>query len=108
MAHCKSTTANAHVPPSSLLIETIAAIHGVYSRQNTNRLAADNGVMLETRLLVFPKRMDNVETTLSFARNPVISAVVIRQSPRPIGCIKGAARPEIIARMLSFESVTMF
>ena len=108
MAHCKNTTVRAHFPPSSLLIEAIAAIHGVYSRQKTNRLAAESGVMLETRTLVFPKRMDKVETTLSFAKNPVIRAVAIRQSPSPIGFINGAISPEIIARMLSFESVTIF
>ena len=86
----------------------MAATHGVYSRQKTNRLAADREVILDTSVLVFPKRIDSVETTLSFAKNPVIRAVAIRQSPSPIGCINGAIRPEIIARILSLESVTMF
>ena len=55
----------------------MAATHGVYSRQKTNRLAADREVILDTSVLVFPKRIDSVETTLSFAKNPVIRALTV-------------------------------
>ncbi len=38
--HCQITTPMAHFAPSSLLIDAMAATHGVYNRQNTRRLAA--------------------------------------------------------------------
>ena len=43
--HCPSTTYAAHFAPSSLLIDAIAATHGVYNRQKTRRLAAATGVI---------------------------------------------------------------
>ena len=46
IAHWKATTINDHFFPSSLLIEAIAAIHGVYSRQNTNNENAANGEIM--------------------------------------------------------------
>ena len=48
--------------------------------------------------------MDNVETTLSFAIKPVISAVDTRQSPKPSGANNGAMPLAIQARMLSCGS----
>lgn len=54
------------------------------------------------------KRTESVETTLSFAINPVIKAVDIRQSPNPIGRKIGATTLAAMARILSFESVTTF
>ena len=49
-----------------------------------------------------------METTLSLAMKPLISAVHIFQSPRPIGCSSGARTPATAARMLSSEDTTMF
>ena len=46
--------------------------------------------------------------SLFFARNPVISAVEIRQSASPIGANKGAITPATMARILSLESETIF
>ena len=43
-----------------------------------------------------------------FAINPVTSAVDIRQSPNPSGAKTGERAPAIIAKILSFESVTIF
>ena len=57
---------------------------------------------------MFPNKTDSVDTTLSFAINPVMSAVEIRQSPKPSGQKSGAITPAAIARILSFESVTTF
>ena len=34
--HCQATTPMAHLPPNSLLIEEIAATHGVYKRLKTS------------------------------------------------------------------------
>ncbi len=79
--HCPSTTYAAHFAPSSLLIDAIAATHGVYNRQKTNRLAAATGVIAPVSSAVLPKSTESVDTTLSFAINPVISAVEILQSP---------------------------
>ena len=45
ITHCPITTPTAHLLPSSLLMDAIAATHGVYRRQNTRRLAADTGVI---------------------------------------------------------------
>ena len=45
ITHCPITTPTAHLLPSSLLMDAIAATHGVYKRQNTSRLAADTGVL---------------------------------------------------------------
>ena len=42
--HCPKTTPIPHFIPSSLLIEAIAATHGVYSKQKTSKQITDNGV----------------------------------------------------------------
>ena len=70
-------------------------------------LAAASGEIAESNASVEPKRTVNVETTLSLAINPVISAVEIRQSPKPSGAKIGAIKPEITAKMLSSEDETM-
>jgi len=51
---------------------------------------------------------EKAKTTLSFAINPVTRAVDIRQSPNPSGAKTGERAPAIIAKILSFESVTIF
>ena len=94
----------AHFAPSSLLIEEIAAIHGVYRRQNTRRDAADSGESTSNNVFVLPNNTESVETTLSFAINPAIKDVQIRQSPKPSGAKIGAIAPATAAKMLSFES----
>ncbi len=80
--HCPSTTYAAHFAPSSLLIDAIAATHGVYNRQKTKRLAAATGVIAPVSSAVLPKSTESVDTTLSFAINPVISAVQTSSSFR--------------------------
>lgn len=52
--------------------------------------------------------MESVDTTLSFAMNPEINDVDIRQSPNPKGMNNGDIQPANIASILSFESVTIF
>ena len=89
------------------MIEAIAATQGVYSRQKARRLAAESDVILPSKAAVFPNRIESVDTTLSFAINPVIRAVEILQSPYPIGLKIGAITLATIARILSLESVTM-
>ena len=96
----------AHFVPSSLLMEEIAAIHGVYRRQNTRRDAADSGESTTNNVFVLPNNTESVETTLSFAINPAIKDVQIRQSPKPSGAKIGAIAPATAAKMLSFESAT--
>ena len=76
-------------------------------RQNASRLAAAKGVIQPSKVAVLPNKTESVDTTLSFAINPVINAVEIRQSPNPIGLKIGAITLATIARILSFESVTM-
>ena len=44
MAHCSKATPTAHLPPSSCFTEAIAAAHGVYSKQNTSKAAAVEGL----------------------------------------------------------------
>mgnify|MGYP007102192228 FL=1 len=88
--HCPSTTYAAHFAPSSLLIDAIAATHGVYNRQKTKRLAAATGVIAPVSSAVLPKSTESVDTTLSFAINPEIRAVEMRQSPKPNGLNIGA------------------
>ena len=107
MAHCHTTIPSAHLPPSSRFIEAMAATQGVYSRQKTSREAAVSGVSVASRLSVPPNSTDNVETTLSFAMKPAISAVEMRQFPKPKGVNTGAMKPAITASMLSFESLTI-
>lgn len=106
--HCPSTTYAAHFAPSSLLIDAIAATHGVYNRQKTKRLAAATGVIAPVSSAVLPKSTESVDTTLSFAINPVISAVEIFQFPKPSGRNTGAMIPATTARILSLESATTF
>ena len=97
--HCNIIIANAHFLPSSRLTAAIAATHGVQSRQNTRSETAATGLM---RLVIPPPvRIVSVETTLSFAINPVIRAVTILQSPNPTGANIGAINPATLARILS-------
>ncbi len=99
MKHCQRTTLMAHFLPSSRFIEAIAATQGVYKRENTRSEAAEAVVI--NALTFCPYRISNVETTLYFAINPLISAVQILQSPKPMGAIIGANHPAIIAKILS-------
>ena len=107
MTHCQITIPIAHLPPSSLFIAAIAATQGVYKRQKTNREAAPSGVIVAIKLSVPPNNTDNVDTTLSFAINPAISAVEILQFPNPRGTNKGVIKPAMTASILSLESLTI-
>ena len=99
---CHTTIKHAHLPPSSLLTDAIAATQGVYRRLNTRRDAA------VTELIAFPTPSPNstvsVVTTLSFAMKPENREVTILQSPKPIGRNTGTRIPDISARMESDES----
>lgn len=78
----------------------IEATHGVYNREKTSNDATasvDNTV----DNAVVPNSTVNVETTLSFAMNPAIRAVIMRQSPNPKGAKIGVISPAIHAKMLS-------
>ena len=99
IAHCHTTTSTAHLCPSSLLIEDMAATHGVYSRLNTNNETAESVVNAVDTLL--PNRISSVDTTLSLAMNPLMSDVTTRQSPSPNGANTGAINPATEASMLS-------
>ena len=54
-----------------------------------------------------PKSTCSVATTLSFAINPLMSAVHMRQSPRPSGANIGVISSASLASRLSDESVTI-
>ena len=56
ITHCPTTTPAAHRVPNSLLIEAMAATHGVYKRQKTSRLAAPSGFSISARDAVFTKQ----------------------------------------------------
>ena len=58
-------------------MEENATTHGVYKRLNTGRETAASGEIAASRLSVEPNNIESVETTLSFAMNPVISAIKI-------------------------------
>ena len=94
--------------PNSRLTEAIAATQGVYSRQKTSSEAAAAGVMTAAMPPSAPNSTSSTETTLSFAMNPLMSEVTIRQSPRPSGIKSGVSSPAIEAKMLSCESVAGF
>ena len=68
-----------------------------------------NGVNIVERAAVSPPSSTvSVETTLSLAVKPVISAVEARQSPKPSGAKTGAIRlPSIASRLLSAEAATL-
>ena len=64
-------------------------------------------VAADSAVLIFPPNSTpRVEATLSFAINPVMSAVHMRQSPMPSGLNIGAIQPAMIASILSEESLT--
>ena len=107
ITHCRTIMASAHRPPSSRLTAAIAATHGVYRRQNTRSDAADAGDSASVSSSPGPNSTVKVDTTLSFAMKPVISAVEIRQSPKPSGMNTGVMIFAAAASMLSFESPTM-
>ena len=102
IAHWPKTVAIAALlPPISRLTVAIAAIHGVYNRVNTKNTNAVNGVnSVFSPDMSPPSRTVRVDTTLSFAVNPVISAVETRQSPNPRGLKIGAINPPICASIL--------
>ena len=108
ITHCPTTTPTAHFPPSSRRMEAMAATQGVYSRQKTKREATASGVSATMSCSVLPNRTDSVETTLSLAINPAISAVETRQSPKPRGTKRGEITPAMTAKMLFWESATTF
>ena len=96
------------LPPSSRLTEAIAATHGVYKRQNTSSDAAPADVRPACKAAVLPNNTVREDTTLSFAKNQEIKAVTIRQSPNPTGRKIGASNPAAMARILFWESDTIF
>ena len=107
-ANCPNTMPKAQRPPNSRLTDATAAMHGVYSRQNTRNPSAASGVRAVTSASVDPNSTDSVLTTLSFAMTPVTSAVETRQSANPSGANAGAIQPATTASMLSAESATTF
>ena len=94
------TTPNAQRPLSSRLMVAIAATQGVYNKQKTSKVNAVRGVSQDVIAAVDPKSTLSVLTTLSFAIKPLISAVVIFQSPKPKGAKIGDIQPASIANML--------
>ena len=78
----------------------MAATQGVYSSVNTRNANAVSGVSRVLRLSTFPVSTVRVLMTLSFAMNPVINAVDIRQSFIPKGAKTGEKSPPSAARML--------
>ena len=82
----------------------MAATHGVYKRQNVRKASAEELERIDTRLPSVEKSTRRVDTTLSFAIKPVISAVENFQSPKPSGANKGEIKPAIVAKILSLES----
>ncbi len=64
--HWKMTIFTAHVAPSSLLIEAIAATQGVYNKQNIKSDNAPKGVSIVIKDSVPLNNTESVETTLSF------------------------------------------
>ena len=79
----------------------------MYKRENTKSETAPSCEIKLVTDTPEPSKTDRVDTTLSFAINPVISAVDMRQSPKPSGLNIGAIKPAIVARILSCELVTM-
>ena len=106
-AHCSNTMIAAHLRPSSLRMDATAATQGVYRRQNTKSARAVAGDRTAVTAADPPYRIMSVDTTLSFAINPVINAVTTRHSPKPCSANTGARIPARPARMLSFEFSTM-
>lgn len=102
VAHCKNAMPTAaRTVPISLRTVAIAATHGVYRSVKIRNTYAVNGVNNVVRSAVFPpRRTVSVDTTLSFAIKPVISAVETLQSPNPKGAKIGATTLPIIARRL--------
>ena len=107
MLHCMITIPIAHLAPSSLLTEATAATHGVYSRQKTKNAIAVSGVKIFDTTAPPVNKTLIVDTTLSLAINPEISAEDNLQSPNPSGSKNGAIAPETPAKILSFESETI-
>ena len=75
--HCINTTRTAFFVPISLRTAAIAATHGVYSRENTKKITAVNGVNKVSNGCPANNTF-KVLTTLSLAVKPVIKAVKIR------------------------------
>ena len=105
ITHCHKATPIAHLLPSSLFTDAIAATQGEYSKLNTSSDDAASGVNTEAILPL--NRTCNVDTTLSLAIIPEINEVQILQSPSPNGANIGEIKPEMEANILSAEFVTI-
>ena len=109
MAHwAAATPAAARALPISRRTAAMAATQGVYSSVNTKNTVAVNGVNSVPSAAVSPPSSTvSVETTLSLAVNPVISAVETRQSAKPSGANSGAIHdPTIASKLLSGVAAT--
>lgn len=84
----------------------MAAIHGVYNKQNTRKDIADAVVMLVAKIPALPYKTARLATTLSFIKNPLIKDTTRRQSPRPIGANIGLIIPAKLDKMLDDASET--
>ncbi len=89
-------------PLVSFFTVAMAATHGVYRSVNTRNVNAVAGVNTSWSAATLPPTSTvSVETTLSLAMNPVMSAVEARQSPKPSGANTGAIAPPMRASRLS-------
>ena len=94
------------------LVAAKAATQGIYSTVKQRKAKADTGVnivinaALRPASLPAPVRIDNVDTTLSFAVTPVMSALVARQSPKPSGAKIGDSSDPMPASIDSEASLT--
>ena len=80
-----------------------AATHGAYSAVNTRKLAAAAGENAPGSAAVRspPSSTPSVDSTVSLASSPVMSAVAARQSPKPSGANTGASACPATASRLS-------
>lgn len=100
------------LPNSRFTVET-AAMQGVYNSVNTKKLKAQSGEnndcnALPSSAIFAPVNTANVLITVSLAVNPVISAVDMRQSEKPIGMNITLINRPIDAKILSALSATVF
>ena len=93
--------------PVSLRIVATVDIQGIYKLANTTYVIADNVVNAAAIPTSPPYKTIKLDTTISFAKNPLIRLLVACHDPNPSGENTGAITDAMILKKLSFESTSI-
>ena len=105
MPSCNNAIIIQYFAPSSLFIVDMAATQGVYSNVKTSIDTAPDLLNSDDKPKGFVTV--SVDTMLSLAANPLSSAVIMCQSPNPIGLNTGTRTIDKVSKILLLFSETI-